>query len=511
MRLINIIIATLVVQVALFSQKSFSTVVDYDRSEERGVQLIPFEDGYLICTNNSGCDIARRSIRLDIINGEGVHVYGRQVESCPFDQYAADLIPMVMLDSLVYVYITKDDSFSPDYDLNTHVLVFNLGLELIDSFPISRTPLLDLSRSILRSNENLYLLEGRGHRGRGDSIRLIKANNEGVVLGNYEVVPRLGEGNTPTIGLWEIHKVRLFISSRYFNLNGPLFAPHILIVDTLGGIISEWGHEELDLEMEGLRCNTSIQRPLMDNAFAMSWCRDSFLGSGYYTREHVAIHKHDYNGSRIWESMVPMRYESEVFGITALRDSSILCVGNGQHEEGLRGGWVFKLSSEGEVLWNKVFTHLNDPYNSFFEGAVELENGSIALIGTINNINSSDTWVMVLDSSGCLQDRCDSVLITSQETFEYENLSDNFHVFPNPSTNGPTIQVPSRLQGLINLNDCQLKVYSMDGKVIHVDKSLLSKSDRMDLSVLNLRSGVYFALISYGSRIWKSEPIIVIN
>jgi hypothetical protein len=503
-RIIFGIIISLTVSAVLLSQKSFSTVIVNDNSDERGVQLVPLQDGrYLLCSNNAGCQNSARSYRLDILDHNGVHEFGRQLDYCPFDQWAADWTAVSIVDTIINVYIAREDSLAPRYDINTYLARLNFNLDLIDVLPVSSTELFDIPRSIRRSGNHMYMLEGRGQQGRGDSIRFIKSSLEGDIVQNFAIVPDLGMGNTPTLGMHVLNENRFLINSRYY-FSIPHFAPQVLMIDSMGVLILDKGYEELDLPVDGLRCNSSIQTGMNEESFALSWCRDSFMGPGYFTREHIVIHKYNGEGSRIWESLIPMRYESEVFRMTAMSDNSLVCVGIGAHERGLRGGWVFKLSQNGDILWNKVFTHVNDQFNSFFEGAVELDNGSIGIIGTINNINSSDSWVLVLDSLGCLKNQCDSVLITSIETDDYINQEENILIYPNPSSGDkvtisyPSSFKPSRVEVINELGNSRLSQEIQGGL------------NSFELDISDLRNGTYIIILlnEVGLRI---SSVLVVN
>ena len=504
MKIVIAITISLAVSAVLLSQESFSTVIVNENADERGVQLIPLPDGrYLVCSNNTSCQNAQRSYRLDFLDELGDFVYGKQLDFCPFDQWAADFTAVAVIDTIINVYIAREDSLAKSYDINTYLARLNFDLDLLDILPVSSTELFDIPRSIRNSGDHMYLLEGRGQQGRGDSIRFIKSTLQGEIVQNYSIVPGLGGGNTPTLGLHVLSENRFLVNSRYFFLNGPPYAPQVLIIDSMGTLILEKGYEDLDLQVEGLRCYPSIQTGVDEESFALSWCQDSFMGPGYFTREHVVIHKYNNQGFRLWESLIPMRYESEVFRMKAMSDNSLVCVGIGAHEQGLRGGWVFKLSQNGEIMWNKVFTHENDNFNSFFEGVVELENGSVGLIGTINNINSTDSWIVVLDSLGCLESQCDSVLITSIDTVNVRELNQNIQVFPNPtSRNKVTISYP------YYFSPSRVSVVDLSGHV-NIAEEIQSGLNIIELDITNLLQGTYLIILSneHGARL--SETLVI--
>jgi hypothetical protein len=82
------------------------------------------------------------------------------------------------------------------------------------------------------------------------------------------------------------------------------------------------------------------------------------------------------------------------------------------------GGWVFAMSQEGELLWNREIVDLRFPAKlSLFNAVEESEDGGVILIGyiidTLSNSqeNNQNIWLVKLDSLGCLDLKCNDLQI----------------------------------------------------------------------------------------------------
>ncbi len=158
-------------------------------------------------------------------------------------------------------------------------------------------------------------------------------------------------------------------------------------------------------------------------------------------------------------------------------------------------GFIFRLSSEGELLWERVFVVGPDedptlpngwPLLSYLFTIIELPNGDLVAGGELNNyyeapINGprrdQDRWGVITDANGCIENDCGfEQLITSLTDPEVKPVEE-LTVFPNPTSGilyidasekydtyqifdmGGRQLLSGQIQGFINLNVLDAGIY----------------------------------------------------
>lgn len=156
--------------------------------------------------------------------------------------------------------------------------------------------------------------------------------------------------------------------------------------------------------------------------------------------------------------------------------------------------WLIKISSDGELIWERAFYLLNDDGDEALRGlffdAVELSDGSIISVGSLDKGGQFPSEILIarLDSEGCLIGYCPvlkdiSGILTDIEAIELDQLN----IYPNPVSNILNIEgeeVPR-----------QVTIYSMDGSEM-VRKF---NSDIIDVSLL--LKGMYLLKIHFDDGI----------
>jgi hypothetical protein len=107
-------------------------------------------------------------------------------------------------------------------------------------------------------------------------------------------------------------------------------------------------------------------------------------------------------------------------------------------------GWIFRLSPQGTLLWERYITDSESPtLSSKFNSLTEDPDGSLVLTGRHTILDShpdagisrTNAWLVRLDSAGCFEPGCGSiqVITSAQEPLAMPSDSPELILFPNPA------------------------------------------------------------------------------
>lgn len=111
------------------------------------------------------------------------------------------------------------------------------------------------------------------------------------------------------------------------------------------------------------------------------------------------------------------------------------------------GGWVFRMSPQGELRWQRYLADARFPLNQhYFTDVVEAPDGGIVLTGLFQDsfpnyepyINNPNIWLVKLDSTGCLEPDCGlfqimgTTVVATEQAVELPKTA-TLHLFPNPA------------------------------------------------------------------------------
>ena len=227
----------------------------------------------------------------------------------------------------------------------------------------------------------------------------------------------------------------------------------------------------------------------------------------YTDRESVSIRAINPDGSLSWYYdfpvwLLPMPpedfFQYDLAHHITTKNNDI--VGCGWYNDVDDKAYLFRMSSEGEMLWERYYyTPDNIIVDNFGNNRVsggvfidveELENGDLAVVGEkhIRSQNpdgtlskEEDMWLLRLNADGCIGDYCGedrkTMITTTEEVVEEEAL---FTIYPNPSSNEITIEA---------MNDQEITIVSSTG-IIEMQMSISAGSQNIDISDLPI--GIYF-------------------
>ncbi|MBL7827716.1 MAG: hypothetical protein JNJ57_13885 [Saprospiraceae bacterium] len=153
----------------------------------------------------------------------------------------------------------------------------------------------------------------------------------------------------------------------------------------------------------------------------------------------------DENGQLIWKWI---RYESTSFrrylrNIVEAPNGDILGVGTLIDTTNFASGWAFRLSADGQLLWERLYSRFNLPARTFgLYGICLTSDGDIALSGvgdTIGALELHDMALLKVDAMGCLTSGCEGVFVplsTDESQTDAAFLTPVFSIEGNPSGDG---------------------------------------------------------------------------
>ena len=219
----------------------------------------------------------------------------------------------------------------------------------------------------------------------------------------------------------------------------------------------------------------------------------------------------------IWEFPSEERfYQYQHYHLIRTRNNEL--VGCGTYQDADNKGYLFKLSSEGELLWERYYytdsivyyTELGNEARvngGIFFDVEELENGDLAVVGTRQShrkneedewIREDDLWILRLNDEGCLEDYCGESRFTTIPIVDIveENSSNKYRIYPNP------VADIINIESLVPLS---IQIFDINGKLI--DKENISVGNN-EIDISTLSSGIYYIQCIDEKGTSQSERII---
>ncbi len=245
-----------------------------------------------------------------------------------------------------------------------------------------------------------------------------------------------------------------------------------------------------------------------------------FSGRGYapsYAASRAYIAKLDSsNGSLIWEQEYgPSNPYTILYAGKECMNDDLIGAGSTYVSQAPNNemGLLLRTTSTGDSLW--MFTYhyqdsmITNGQGRFYDVLPTADGGFIAAGVARNPVGgpypqgySQDTWVVKVDSMGCIIPGCNSVGIEEQAT----NLLGALTIFPNPASEQTTLRL--ELPPSVAQLPLQLSVVGMDGRI--VQQRLLSGNGDHTLALHGLAEGVYHVHISSEGK-WLTGGKVVVQ
>lgn len=187
---------------------------------------------------------------------------------------------------------------------------------------------------------------------------------------------------------------------------------------------------------------------LLDNGLiALNWIDDVVEVAPFDVRFQDMLLWIDQEGEIVNEYFFPRDRVRDIYSMTKAANGDIIGAGsiNMADLELGSGGYVFRMSPEGELLWERFLADVRYPLDQhFFNDVIEAEDGGIVLTGMFQdsfpNINPSpnnpNVWLVKLDSTGCLEPGCGTFQVMGAVVSTEEApvaATPELRMYPNPT------------------------------------------------------------------------------
>jgi hypothetical protein len=235
-----------------------------------------------------------------------------------------------------------------------------------------------------------------------------------------------------------------------------------------------------------------------------------------------SISSFDKNGNFLWKYFFRShRYKEHVNIITA-KNGDIIGVGQSE-ENSLKGddyyggGWIYRISPTGKLKWEKSIYDQTTPTIignlGVFYNVTETSDGGLLLVGFASDtfpnfkpsVNNIDTWIVKLDSSGCLKPNCGyEQQVASKDIFSYfEPIKTS--VYPNPASKDLFFKIQD-----IDYLKGNIVFYDLNGRKI-TQFNLFEDQEEHRLDVSHIQNGVYLWQLILDDKIRQSGKVVVLK
>lgn len=173
-------------------------------------------------------------------------------------------------------------------------------------------------------------------------------------------------------------------------------------------------------------------------------------------------------------------------------------------DSGYGGGWILKMSAEGDSLWQRI--HRNGSfYRNYLNDIEILPDGGFIAAGysEMNFTNHPDFyyqgWLIRTDSLGCIVPGCQLLDNTENVAVIFDN---DVVVYPNPASEVVRFRFEKAIE-----KDTEIRVYSGLGQL--VDETTVDYLEQVEMNVSDWQSSVYHYGIYVEGRLVKQGQILV--
>ena len=211
-------------------------------------------------------------------------------------------------------------------------------------------------------------------------------------------------------------------------------------------------------------------------------------------------HDYTFSGSR----------ERQIFRLKTAHNGDIL--GSGLYSEQAQdprisqSPWLFRMSPEGDLLWERTYyeydSSIESSRNGVFFDFMELNNGDIMAVGYLRYADD-DMLVMRVDSNGCLNpEKCPTV-----------NIITNTHDMP-PPDNREMKLYPNPVQDIL-LIEFESSEYQLDVEVLDMTGQIIKReiltNGQGEVNTSKLPGGIYWINVKRDGRVLASGKFVNIE
>lgn len=226
------------------------------------------------------------------------------------------------------------------------------------------------------------------------------------------------------------------------------------------------------------------------------------VGTSNWQIHHAYVAKLSPSGGIVWEKNYHTGFSSYAFAQPVILSDGSVVLSGGVYLDSLNPALYvrfWKINAEGDVLWEQVH-YYNSSLPNYIYHQIGTSDGGFAGVGFTHAPGTTfqDTWVLKLDSEGCLIENCTVSAVEPEE----EVMMD---IYPNPATEEVFVLLPDDFEAAMwNITD----VY---GQVLRVVATHAQGSPvRIDVS--QLPAGLYWLqTFDAEARRMSTKPFQVIR
>jgi uncharacterized delta-60 repeat protein len=234
--------------------------------------------------------------------------------------------------------------------------------------------------------------------GMGD-VQVIRLNSTGAVIwaktyGNPTAfdaafsVQTMPDGGFVIAGITNGYAVNGLIAGDFW----------VFKIDASGDIV--WQHA-----YGGLGADYAISiAKTSDNGFIVAGWTDSFGAGG----NDAWLLRLNNTGGVIWQKAYGGKGDDVAFSVGQTSDGGFIVAGSTNSSgAGGRDAWLFKLTSTGNIVWQKTY---GGPGDDYAVSAEQTTDGGIVLAATTSSFGNgnSDVWILKLNHDGSISETCES-------------------------------------------------------------------------------------------------------
>ncbi len=512
MRWILICLVCLCFKSHIIGQDFFSDNIDLVGFSDAAWQVAEKDGNYYIMTI-SFCDQSPyQCIGLIKLNSSFDLQWKKTYEKVRPDIFTS----MAMSDSCIFI---SGRLLQPVDTLEITVFKIDFDGNLINQWKYG-TQKLDISYGITSSFDGGFVLPFNQKNGSNKGItHLIRCNAEGTVIWQKKIAT-----NYSTSIVYSIEKTT--DKSYVLGVSGCP-EPDCNQREGFALKINDYGDEIFNIVRDisiGVGKDNTYATSTKEHGVVFSRLEDAQPG----VWERQVMYKLDSTGNQIWEYHYEAQGYHRLWSLKELQNGDILAVGfNEDHpfidttDEYLRywGGWVIRLSPDGEKKWERIVGDLRYPGDSFGEifDVVEANDGSLVAVGTIVDtfpnaipeLYNRDVWILHLDSMGCVHPGCTGIfqgITGTSKTIDPSNEALDFSISPNPANNWVILS----LSRFTNFNARTITLTDLAGSIC-IQKTWPLEQSQYLLNTASLPSGAYFLTLKNDNNISTAKKLIIQN
>ena len=285
-------------------------------------------------------------------------------------------------------------------------------------------------------------------------------------------------------------------------------------LDSTGNV--QWQHCYGGSDYEGIIALLEVEDGYIFGAYATSNDGD-VAGSGYHEGyNHLGDNTHDiwmvkvdFNGNIIWSKCFGGSREEYVHKIFQTSDGNLVAFGTtnsfdgdvvGNHSiPGHHDIWMFKVSSSGNLIWQRSIGGIGDELIN--PGVIQVSDADYAVVSSIEGGSNDDITCGNYPEINWGIWACGITDTTFVGLPDYDKISENIGLYPNPATDYLFVDIPKEF----SLQHAVLQVVDANGKIVMEQKTL---SYTLQLNVGQHKPGLYLLKLT-NEKVFATKRFIV--